>query len=269
MKNKKIEIKVLGSGGAFSDRYGNTQFYIDCGTPEESLLFDCGITYGENSRVTNFDKSSVKNIFISHLHDDHVGGLATLALMHYFYPNFEKPNLYIHESLKPQLWSSLAPALETLADHQLPKNKLSCQLDDYFNVHVLESNSVFFLGESKRYRVRPVRTIHVVHGAEFMKSYGIELCDLERDKTLLITGDTQFAPDQLRAREGIVDMIIHDCEIGYKSGVHAHVDDLLTLDECVRKKIYLCHYPDNIDDVKKPFEDKFKGIVKRGDIIRL
>lgn len=261
-----MEILVLGSGGAFSDKFGNTQFYIDNGSPETSLLFDCGVTHLENTRKCNFNRADIHNIFISHLHDDHVAGLGTLALMHYFYPNYSKPNLYIHISLLKDLWERLRPGLETIEDGRLPKRKYKCDINDFFNVKVIDSNSVFVLGEMI---CHPVQTIHIVNGAEFMLSYGLEI-EYENEKKVLITGDTQYAPDQLRVRQKAVDYIIHDCETSpFKSGVHANITDLVLLDDEIRKKMFICHYGDNIDDIKPELKEKFKGILKRGDVIEI
>lgn len=262
-----MKLHVLGSGGAFSDKFGNTQFYIENEYPETSLLFDCGISHMENTLHCNFDRSKIQNIFISHLHDDHVAGLGTLALMHYFMPNFyKKPNLYIHISLIGALWQRLAPGLETIEDGRLAKGKYKCDINDFFNVKVIDSNSVFHLGNMT---CRPVQTIHVVHGAEFMNSYGLEITDESTNKRILFTSDTQFAPDQLRNRQKTVDIIIHDCETGFRSGVHAHLDDLKTLPKEIREKIYICHYGDNIEAIEESIKDEFKGVLKRKMIIEI
>ena len=262
-----MKILTLGSGGAFSDKFGNTQFFIESDDEQHNLLFDCGATWLENARECNLDKQKVQNVFISHLHDDHVAGLGTLALMHYFYPHFTKPTLYIHRSLVHRLWQRLAPGLETLADHQLPEGKLSCQLSDYFNLVTLKSNGVFNIGQDLQ--CRPVQTIHVVHGAEFMDSYGLHITELSTGYQALITSDTQFAPDQLKARSEIVDIIYHDCETtpGFKSGVHAHIEDLATLPLEVKEKMLLCHYGDNIDNwVDFIKQEGFRGVIKRTEI---
>ena len=44
----------------------------------------------------------------------------------------------------------------------------------------------------------------------------------------------------------MADIIFHDCEtLPFKSGVHAHYEDLKTLDDKTRKKMWLYHYQDN------------------------
>ena len=70
-----IEIVVLGSGCGFAvgDRFNPSVallvkdqcYLLDCGEPAAGSLFKAGI-----------DPASVRAIFISHLHSDHIGGLA-------------------------------------------------------------------------------------------------------------------------------------------------------------------------------------------------
>lgn len=65
------------------------------------------------------------------------------------------------------------------------------------------------------------------------------------------------------------DVIIHDCETMYKSGVHAHYDNLKTLDEDIKRKMKLVHYQDNVLDEWNMWESKAKsdgffGFVKPG-----
>ena len=269
------DLIVLGSGGAFSDKFGNTQFYVDTKNPKTSLLIDCGCTWLENARTVGpdkFKKEWVHNIFITHLHDDHSAGLGTLALMHYFYPHFpKKPKLFVHRSIASQVWPKLAAGLETLADHQLPDGKKRCQIDDYFDLQVINDNDCFHLGDIC---YRPIQSMHVVHGAEFMSSYGLEMT-LKDSRRVVITGDTQFAPDQLRSRVNGAKLVFHDCETGYfpdgkpmRSGVHAHLHDIKeVISDNVQEKIAICHYGDNF--VPEMLEGSKLRAVTRGDIIEL
>jgi hypothetical protein len=72
----------------------------------------------------------------------------------------------------------------------------------------------------------------------------------------------------------MADVIIQDCETSpFKSGVHAHYEDLKTLPENVKQKMILVHYQDNIlnqdgtlkqEWSTKRAEDKFGGFGTKG-----
>jgi ribonuclease BN (tRNA processing enzyme) len=76
------EIVILGSGSGFStqDRFctsitllvNSSCYLLDCGEPASALMFRNGI-----------DPLSTRAVFISHLHPDHVGGLAGLLFSMY------------------------------------------------------------------------------------------------------------------------------------------------------------------------------------------
>jgi len=98
---------------------------------------------------------------------------------------------------------------------------------------------------------------------KFMDSYGL-FFESDLGNRVLMTSDTQFAPYQLTGMYDKSDIIFHDCETSpYRSGVHAHYEDLLTLPEETRAKIYLVHYGDNVDAtwMQKAIDDGFKGFL--------
>jgi len=76
------EIVILGSGSGFAANHRHNSsialltnkhsYLLDCGEPTAALLFQAGI-----------DPLSVKSIFITHLHPDHIGGLAQLLFSIY------------------------------------------------------------------------------------------------------------------------------------------------------------------------------------------
>ena len=73
------------------------------------------------------------------------------------------------------------------------------------------------------------------------------------------------------------DIIIQDCEVTpYKSGVHAHWSELITLDRSIKNKMFLIHYQDSIlapdepgsdiadDWIAKAEEEGFAGFLFKG-----
>lgn len=74
-----LEIKFVGTGGAFDTTYGNSsvvvthqgrRFLVDCGHSVFPRLVQLGIA------------DSIDGILITHLHDDHVGSLSSFILYH-------------------------------------------------------------------------------------------------------------------------------------------------------------------------------------------
>jgi len=85
-------------------------------------------------------------------------------------------------------------------------------------------------------------------------------------KNIFITTDTQFNPNQIMQFYRDADLIIQDCETSpFKSGVHAHYTELATLDESIKKKMWLTHYQDG--KKANAQKDGFKGYLNKGDIL--
>ena len=86
-----------------------------------------------------------------------------------------------------------------------------------------------------------IQTTHAYNGQELMPSYGLYF---STEKTqVFITTDTQFRPEYYMEYYINADVIFHDCETSlFKSGVHAHYDELLTLPSEIKQKMWLYHY---------------------------
>lgn len=74
-----MQIKFIGTGGAFDYKYGNSAAWI--AYKDTSILIDCGYTVYPKLREKDLI-SKIDYILITHLHDDHAGSLATLILHH-------------------------------------------------------------------------------------------------------------------------------------------------------------------------------------------
>ncbi len=191
---------------------------------------------------------------ISHLHADHIGSLEWLALVTYFNPNFPRPKLFAIRTLMNELWNkSLRGGLETL------EGKLA-NLTDYFDCRPISINRSF---RWETLEFTPVQTVHVVSGMKIQHSYGLLIREDGSDRVVFFSTDMQFAPYQMRKLYEKADLIFHDCETApFKSGVHAHYDDLKTLPAALKGKIWLYHYQPR--PPQKPLEDGFLGFVTKG-----
>ncbi len=91
-----MELKFLGRGAAFNPKEGNTSaYFIDS---DELFLLDCGSSIFERLVEKNIlNNLKAINIFITHLHGDHVGSLATL--IDYAYHILSTPVYIISNSI--------------------------------------------------------------------------------------------------------------------------------------------------------------------------
>lgn len=244
----------IGSGSAFTiggDNYqsnilivnkkNNKKLLIDCGSDARQALFDL-----------NYSHSDITDVYISHLHSDHSGGLEWLALSNKFDPKQSKPNLYANTHIIKDIWQhTLSGGLSTIQG-------VKAELSTFFSVYPIKDNGSFMW---ENIEFQTVQTVHVVSGYAFMHSYGL-MFSINK-KRIFITTDTQFAPNQLQDFYGMSDIIFHDCETNSsKSGVHAHYTELCTLSAETKKKIWLYHYhPGSLPNAKA---DGFCGFVKKG-----
>ena len=80
-----MRVKQLGNGGGLSPTDTNSSFLIEC-NKDDYLLFDCGHNVME--RLLKSDTKDlvkdINNVFISHIHDDHIGNLGVLIYYRYF-----------------------------------------------------------------------------------------------------------------------------------------------------------------------------------------
>ena len=107
-----------------------------------------------------------------------------------------------------------------------------------------------------------IQTVHVVDDRRIKPSYGLIF---ETDgKTVFITGDTQYAPNQLLTFYQRSDVIFHDCELAeYPNSVHAQYHELVKLPEDVKSRMWLYHNDGPQPDAKA---DGFAGFVQKGDM---
>mgnify|MGYP002639510413 CR=1 FL=1 len=86
-----MKLKQLGNGGGLAFTQTNASFLIER-SPNNYLLFDCG--YNIMQELVALDKSddlflleNLNTVFISHMHEDHIGNLTGLIYHRYFMLN--------------------------------------------------------------------------------------------------------------------------------------------------------------------------------------
>lgn len=90
-----------------------------------------------------------------------------------------------------------------------------------------------------------VQSAHIMDGYAIVPTYGFIMTTPD-DYKVYWTSDMQFNPNQIMDFYKKADTIIQDCEtLPFKSGVHAHFDDIATLPLDIREKMLLVHYHRN------------------------
>ncbi|MGK7872044.1 MAG: MBL fold metallo-hydrolase [Xenococcaceae cyanobacterium] len=247
------KLLFLGSGSAFTvggDNFHSNMFLIkDNGN---KLLIDCGSDIRFSLHLAGFSHLDITDIYISHLHADHVGGLEYVGMSTKFDPRCKKPNLYLSKELASELWErALSGGMQSIEGN-------IADLDTFFAVHKIERNSYFSWEEIK---FDLVRLIHINNGYFVMPSYGL-FFEVDGVK-VFVTTDTKFCPDLVEDIYEQSDIIFQDCETARNhSTVHAHYQELVNLPEKIKNKMWLYDYqPGELPEARK---DGFMGFVKRG-----
>ncbi len=251
-----FDIKFLGVGTANASRkFYNSNLLITSESGKKMLL-DCGRDVNHALTEQGEDLSEIDAVFVSHLHSDHAGGIENLAQVTFFTPGIPKPKLFCVEGLMQRLWE------ETVKGGCSTTQVEQAHLTTYFDCRTQQVNEPFIW---EGIEFQPVQMVHVVNGYEFMPNYGLMFHEVGSDFNVFWTSDYQFAPHQIIDFYKKSTLIISDCETypGFMSRVHAHYDDLKTLDDDIRKKMLLTHYTpqfDQFDAVK----DGFLGFANKG-----
>lgn len=253
-----MQLLFLGSGSAHTvgaDNFqSNMMLIADSG---RRLLIDCGSDVRWSLAKQGLSHLDVTDIYISHLHADHIGGLEYVGFQTKFDPRCERPRLYIEASLAAPLWNrALRGGMGVISGTET-------ELDTFFDVRIVTANQPF---EWEGARLEPVPAVHVSSPRATVHSYGL-LIERDGHRTFLTT-DTQFTPGRLAAYYGGADLIFHDCETGpARTGVHPRYDDLVELPAAVRAKTWLYGYPPG------PLPDAaaagFRGFVRAGQSFEL
>jgi ribonuclease BN (tRNA processing enzyme) len=253
-KNGRFKLSFLGTGSAFTIGEGNYQsnMLLEDLDSNKKLLIDCGTDIRFSLHEAGLKISDITDIYCSHPHADHIGGLECAAFMTKWIPGREKTNLYISRRFSTDLWTrSLSGGLESI-EGQI------ASIDDYFNVEAIGQKGRF---DWQGINFQLVQVVHIMNGFEFVPSYG--LLFKINGVMVFFTSDTQFAPHQLVHFYDKADVIFHDCETSpFKSGVHAHYSELRELDPKTKRKMWLYHYqPGKTQDA---VADGFSGFAVKG-----
>jgi hypothetical protein len=264
------------------------------GTPPYRLMLDIGGDARHALANLGLSSADIDGIYISHPHNDHIGGMEYMGLTTLFNPSYTvakekwldgqfiaaklfldqkwpqgpipeaKPDIFIHRKVLDPLKMAVAPGLDTV------QGVPHVSLETYFDIHVIgkqengETKTWTFQDGEGEWTITPVFAMHVISSSEEMASYGLSLEYAPTKYNILMPTDTQhMMPPQLELHYQRANRIYMDCETTkFPSGVHPHVSDLIhRMAPEIQKKCLLYHYT-AYPDVP---EGMFYGILHAGD----
>lgn len=215
-----MRITMLGVGNGFSNGVYDNNALIDGKT---TAMIDCGTTAWHSLYELGREREEVEEIFITHLHFDHSGGVESAAL-YGTYVAGKKLRLIVPRPIAGRIWDQvLKGTIENPADGL-------CCLEDYFQVSTPGEGEQFMLaGEPAMW----VKTNHV---------RGKFSCGLFLGKRLFYTSDMvcdlPLVTDMVEAGAKTV---FHDCQLK-NAQVHSDFETLLQYPEDIKRRMFLMHH---------------------------
>jgi ribonuclease BN (tRNA processing enzyme) len=218
------QLHFLGTGAAHAVELGSSSAVLER-DGEPMLLIDCGPDTLD--RYVAAYGATPRNIYITHTHMDHVGGLERLFTRVWFDETLRgKTRVFAHAALVPWLQTRVADYPGVLAEGGV----------NYWEAFRLVPCSRGFWLDSWWFDVFVTR--HHRPGT----SFGVAL-----HGSFAFTGDTRPIPEVLAQYAGGQERIAHDCGlVGNPS--HTGIDDIeREYDEGLRARLVLYHYGSKAD----------------------
>ena len=204
-----MKIKVIGCGNAFSYKSFNQSFVLE--EAGKRLLIDCGMQTPQALTNAGYKPTDIDDIYISHAHADHCGGLEYFAFLRYdwikrprrFDEGKYAPRLIANKQLLTDLWDkSLRGGLESMEG-------FVATLDTFFEPMPIEPNKPFIW---QGWTVDLIQQIHIMSGSVIMPSFGIMFRKEGHKSVYFVTDSQHCSPRQMEEYYRMADIIYQDCE---------------------------------------------------------
>jgi ribonuclease Z len=196
-----FRVTLLGTGSPQPDieRFGPGTLIQVAG---QTLLFDCGRGVSQRLLQEKVPLGQVGQLFLTHLHSDHVVGIPDLWLTGWLEPPWgqRKGALSIYgpagtQDMMRNLAKAFAWDIETrVRDQKLSRDNVAVRVTEIGEGTVYQSNGV------------KISAFEVDHGDEVKPVFGFRI-DFD-GRSVVISGDTRFSENLIRHAGG-VDLLIH------------------------------------------------------------
>jgi hypothetical protein len=236
----------------------------------------CRLGFTLYAGKNNVNPKDITEVYISHQHSDHVGGLEFLGFSRYdwmskpstwekFKSGFSAPILIANNKLMQDLWdSSLRGGMSSLED-------LDATLSTYFCPAPIQPNQSFLWCG---WKCSLIQQIHIMTGSIITNTFGLFMEKAGHPSVYFVTDSQHCSPRQIEIFYRKADIIFQDCEcVGvdtlvrqskFMSGVHANFAQLagwqsansVKLPDNIKAKMRLAHYQDFVSNGIDMFGNK-------------
>ncbi len=258
-----MNVLPLGVGGAFSERFFHNNYVFKVNN--KKLLVDAGTTLRYSLKEAQLNITDIDYIFISHFHSDHSGGLEELLQRCYFrLENGEhspyRPTLIMLESQKAQYDYILSAGLYNQ----------SLSLTDYCHVLLIpdiSQNERTFTIDTYRFEMIDTSELHVPQ----MQSFGLQVIEIPSQKNILFSGDIKnLSKSGYNERINDKTVAIFQDFSPLSNPVHTDLEEIKSYyDSSWYSKLYMMHYPDNMEDYHEQLSFYGMRWVEQGKWIKL
>jgi ribonuclease BN (tRNA processing enzyme) len=252
-----VKVFVLGVGDTFTEKHNTHALLLE--HEGFKLAIDCPDSYRRVLRqardkagaahAPTLDLFAIDDVLVTHVHGDHMNGLEGVGYFKHF---AQKKPLSLHTiaDVKEAMWKERLVASMGRLWNGTEFRDLS--FEDYFAWNEVALDAPTHIGP---FTIRARLTKHhVPTSALFVEAGGAS------GTSVAISSDTAFDPE-LIAFLAPASLIIHETNYG---PAHTAYADLLTVDEAVKKKMRLIHYPDEHDVEKSAI-----ACAREGDVIEV
>lgn len=274
-------LSVLGSGAAFSRRYGTTCSVLTLPSGERWLI-DCGRQAPEQLADAGLGWHHIAGQLVTHVHGDHVYGVEEFAFVRYYIggdgtepvlKGGPRPRLVAHSAVLAELWEVLGPSLRYRSNES--GEPVPGHLEDYFDVlspagvepprRAAWNHAEVFRSADLQLVARETRHVHG------KPSTSLELAlPGGNGRCAWWSGDSVVDAELLMRLLPRTTIFFHDCTFTEFPGqVHGLFSDFEKLDAELRRKVVLMHHEDDIERYRARAEALGFRLAMPGDVFNL